>query len=167
MAADLVDNGLRGLTPTLSPGEERFILTYVENGGNARAAYLMSFGETDTPIARAYSLLARPEIAGRINELMNVLDMQHMLSLQGHMQELAEIRDTAKVQGSLKVALAAEVKRGEAAGLYVGKTGAAVVVHNNPPPSSPDRLSRLAERLVSLNQRPESVVDVQARVVEE
>lgn len=83
------------------------------------------------------------------------------------MQELAEIRDAAKAAGSLKVSLAAEVKRGEVSGLYIGKTGANLAIINPPTAPAPDRLSKLAERLVSLNQRSEGVVDVAARVVEE
>ena len=40
--------------------------------------------------------------------------------------ELADIRDLAKDQGNLKVALDSEVQRGKVAGFYVGKSDAAL-----------------------------------------
>jgi len=151
----------------LSPQEEAFVLAYIEHGGNSAAAYKASFGEdAEYATAQASILLRRPEVSSRIRELNDTIAEAACLSLAAHMQQLAEIRDVAKAQGSLKVSLAAEVKRGEVAGLYVGKTGAAVVVNNNSTPQ-PDRLTRLASRLTNLNSKSSDAVDVQARVIGE
>jgi hypothetical protein len=106
----------------LSLEEDTFALAVVEYGGNLRAAFTAVFGpETKNPQAKAQIMLARPNIRARVQELLTASSDACLISLSSHLMELAEIRDVAKVQGAVKVALGAEKARGEAAGFYKTK----------------------------------------------
>lgn len=63
-------------------------------------------------------IIARPQVATRIKMLSSVITESHLIGLGSHLIELAHIRDLAKKQGQLKVALAAERSRGEVVGMY-------------------------------------------------
>lgn len=105
--------------PPLSSEQDEFVLAYIETGGNAGAAYRLVFGENaHSPAAKGHALLALPQVQARLAELTEAVSAQALISIGSHMQELAVIRDMAKVQGQLKVALQAERSRGEVAGLY-------------------------------------------------
>jgi len=103
----------------LSVDEDTFALAVIECNGNVRLAYRMAFGENAlSPMANGQKLLSKPAVLARINELSSTIKESALISLGGHLVELAEIRDLAKSQGQLKVALVAERTRGEVAGLY-------------------------------------------------
>lgn len=119
----------------LTTEEDTFALAVIEHGGNLRAAYLDTFGENSkNPLAKARVLLARPEIAARVQELTIAVADASLISLGSHMMELAEIRDLGKVTGQLKTALEAEKMRGVAAGLYNGKGGSGSPGNNSANP---------------------------------
>jgi len=106
----------------LSVDEDSFCLAMVECSGNVAAAYRMAFGEEARyPGSKGKELLARPNIQSRIRELSTAVEDTTLFSLGTHLMELATIRDMAKLQGQLKVALQAERTRGEATGLYQQK----------------------------------------------
>lgn len=108
--------------PALTLDEDTFCLAVIEYGGNLRKAFQEVWGEdVRQPTARARALIARPEIQVRIQDLGSSVTEQSLISLGGHMVELAEIRDLAKAQGNTKDALASEIARGKVAGFYVGK----------------------------------------------
>lgn len=105
--------------PPLSVDEDSFALAYIEHGGNVAQAFRDVFGmEVSSPTARGQALLAKPQVVARINELSTAVKDSALVSAGIHLQELAVIRDLAKHQGQLKVALQAERNRGEVAGLY-------------------------------------------------
>lgn len=105
--------------PPLSVDEDSFALAVIEYGGNLASAYRSVFGDdAKAPTARGQALLALPQIQYRIQELSTTIKEAALVSLGSHVQELAQIRDMAKVQGQLKVALQAERTRGEVTGLY-------------------------------------------------
>lgn len=105
--------------PALTIDEDSFALAVTECGGNVADAYRMVFGaDTKMAFARGQSLLAQPNVAYRVRELQAVMKEQTLISIGTHLQELAVIRDLAKNQGQLKVALSAERTRGEVSGLY-------------------------------------------------
>lgn len=105
--------------PPLSTDEDSFALAFIEYGGNLAAAYRSVFGEdVKSPTARGQALLILPQVQHRIAELSNTVKEASLVSLGSHVQELAVIRDMAKLQGQLKVALQAERTRGEVTGLY-------------------------------------------------
>lgn len=112
--------------PQLTAQEDTFALAVIEYGGNLRRAYEEAFGIGDsTPVAKARALMARPEIALRIRDITESVQEGALVSLGSHLVELADIRDLAKAQGQLKVALNAEEARGRVAGFYIGKEGPA------------------------------------------
>jgi len=105
--------------PPLSVDEDSFALAVVEYGGNVSLAYKSVFGDdVRSPGARGQALMALPQIQYRIQELTTTVKESAMVSMGMHLQELATIRDMAKLQGQLKIALQAERTRGEATGLY-------------------------------------------------
>lgn len=112
--------------PRLTLDEDTFCLAVIEYGGNLRKAFQEVYGvEVSQPTARARALIARPEIAVRIQDLGASVTEQSLISIGSHMVELAEIRDLSKAQGNVKTALDAEVQRGKVAGFYVGKSDSA------------------------------------------
>lgn len=109
---------------TLTAEEDTFALGVIEYGGNLRKAYEEAFGlGARNPLAKARELLNRPEVAFRIRDITEVVQENALVSLGSHLMELADIRDLAKSQGALKVALNAEEARGRVAGFYIGKEG--------------------------------------------
>ena len=105
--------------PSLTTEQDSFALAYIEHGGNTSLAYKDVFGKgASQPNARGQELLALPQVAARIRQLSANIKEVALVSLGMHLQELAEIRDLAKIQGQLKVALSAERTRGEVTGLY-------------------------------------------------
>jgi phage terminase small subunit len=63
-----------------------------------------------------------PKIQARINELQKRAANRVSLTLSSHLTDLKDIRDQALQNGSYSSAVAAEVARGKAAGLYVNKS---------------------------------------------
>lgn len=151
------------LTRILSPDEDNFALAVVEYSGNVRAAYTSVYGEDRNATARGKALMALPHIAARIAELNGTVRESALISVESHLVELANIRDLAKATGSLKVALAAERSRGEVAGFYVTR-----VQENLPQAPGVDRLTRLADRLITLQRNivNQGAVDVPHQVVQ-
>lgn len=109
----------------LSLDEDNFALAIIEYGGNLRKAYTAVFGDAYNPMARARELMGRSDIALRIRDITESVHESALISLGSHLVELAGIRDLAKDQGNLKVALDSEVQRGKVAGFYIGKSDAA------------------------------------------
>lgn len=105
--------------PALTSTDHSFALCIIEYGGNLGAAYRAAFGaESTNPVAKAREMLLRPEVAKRILELTMAVEESALISLGSHLTQLAEIRDLGIKTNQLKVALSAEVQRGEAAGYY-------------------------------------------------
>lgn len=108
----------------LSAQEDTFALGVIEYGGNLRQAYEYAFGVgVPNPTAKGRALLNDPRIAARIRDITEAVHDSALISLGGHLVELADIRDLAKYQGQLKVALSAEEARGRVVGYYIGKEG--------------------------------------------
>lgn len=109
--------------PPLTVDEDTFCLAVIEYGGNLGAAYRAAFGADGLAVARARELITRPEVAKRIHELTVITEEHALVSLGSHLVKLAELRDMAADSKQFKVAVDAEVKRAEAAGLYGAKAG--------------------------------------------
>jgi hypothetical protein len=105
--------------PPCTIEEDTFALAIVESGGNVRSAYAMTFGGDEPfPIAKGNMLLMKPQVAFRVRDLVHTVKDSELISLASHLGELADIRDLAKSSGQLKTALAAEISRGNAVGIY-------------------------------------------------
>jgi hypothetical protein len=151
------------LTRILSPDEDNFALAVIEYGGNVKAAYVATFGEHPHATAKGRQLLNYPHIAARVAELNGTVRESALISIESHMVELANIRDLAKAMGSLKVALAAEESRGKVAGFYITR-----VEDNTPQNVGVDKLTRLADRLVTLQRNivNQGATDVPHQIVQ-
>lgn len=68
-----------------------------------------------------YTMLNRDDVQLRIAEIVAYISHIHSLDMSSHMEELYNIRESAKANGKWAVALAAEIARGRVAGLYVKK----------------------------------------------
>jgi phage terminase small subunit len=106
----------------LTPKQEGFVLAYYETG-NACEAYRrvydarnMSPSSMDKEVRL---LLKHPLITPRLKELAERREAKALLSLEEHMEKLAELRDKAEERGQISAAIAAEVKRGELRRFYV------------------------------------------------
>lgn len=144
----------------LSAEEDMFALAVIQYGGNLSAAYKEAYGPSPTAAAQARILMLKPAVIRRIRDLNSSVHQSDLITIESHLVELAIIRDMAKHQGMLKVALNAEESRGKVIGLYVGKGDNA--------PQTPPAIDKLAQRL--LNMMPRNMdnlepVDVESREV--
>jgi phage terminase small subunit len=112
--------------PALTPEEDDFALAFVQSGGNLQSAYRMAVNpEEHYAKAKGLIIAGRRNVQARIKAIAAAVDDSVLISMGAHLNELAEIRDLGKARGELKVALDAEVKRGEVTGLYVKHAAAA------------------------------------------
>lgn len=109
----------------LTPKQEAFALAYVETG-NASEAYRRAYNaekmKPETVNKRASELMANGEVAGRLGELRKPAADACAVTLEGHLRRLAELCGKAEEEGKYSAAVAAEIARGKAAGLYVERT---------------------------------------------
>ena len=64
-------------------------------------------------------MLDNPKVISRLEALREQAARRALLTLERHLEELATLRDEARAEGRYSAAIAAEIARGKAAGLYV------------------------------------------------
>lgn len=105
--------------------QERFARTFVQQGCSAadayRAAYDCAQSKPATVQRRAHELLANSKIAAMVAELRARANAAVVVTLNGHLRDLQELRDQARMAGAYGPAVRAEEARGKAAGLVVEK----------------------------------------------
>lgn len=105
--------------------QENFCLAYIETG-NASEAYRRAYNvdrmKPDSINREAKALIDNPKIASRLEELRKPAREAAGVTLEGHLKELAELRDLAKNDGKYGPAIQAEMARGKASGLYVERS---------------------------------------------
>lgn len=110
---------------TTTPKREAFALA-VASGKTQADAYRAAFSaekmKPSTIWSRASVLMADNEVKARVAELRKPVAERAQLTLQSHLNNLEALRDEAIKTSQLGAAIAAEVARGKAAGLYVIKT---------------------------------------------
>lgn len=85
-----------------------------------RKAYPRSLKWKQEAVWSEASTLAKdPKVCQRVAELRARAAEANAVTLEGHVAELAELREAAKRAGQLSAAIQAEVARGKASGLYV------------------------------------------------
>src|SRR5215813_9121833 len=137
----------------LTQKQEKFCLGYIETG-NASEAYRRAYNTANmkdaTVHVKASELLGDGKVTGRLAELRKAAEEKALLTLEGHLKELAEIRDLAKKKGQLPAAIKAEELRGRLSGLYAD-TDHARAKHDQTPqsphPDSPDGLDHFRDIL--------------------
>jgi len=108
----------------LTPKQEKFCLAYIETGNASesyRIAYDASNMKPETINRNAKQLLDNNKIATRLNEIQESARKAAQVTLQSHLEDLKRLRDMAVAKGKFSVAVAAEIARGKAAGLYSEK----------------------------------------------
>ena len=127
----------------LTPKQESFCIAYIETG-NASEAYRRSYGASkmkpETIAKRASELLDDGKIAGRIQEIRAPAVKKAEITLEQHLIDLKHLRDLAESAEKFGPAIAAEIARGKAAGLYVEN------LNVNVTDALADRLSRAKSR---------------------
>ena len=113
----------------LTQKQEKFCTEFVQCG-NAAEAYRRSYDARkmqDVSVWNASSrLMADSKICERIKELQDAAAKEAKVTLEGHLNKLAELRDMAIEDGQWNAAITAEVSRGKAAGLYTDRLKADV-----------------------------------------
>ena len=97
-----------------------------------RAAYDAGRMSPATVNRKAYDLLANGKIAARLVELRAPAAELAQISLGAHLAALKDVYTAALAQGQYSAAVAAEVARGKACGLYVVKVEAAAKINLGP-----------------------------------
>jgi len=119
----------------LTPKQEAFAQG-VASGKTQADAYRASFSaskmKAETIQQAASRLMADSKVSARVAELRKPIADASQVTLEGHLSRLSELSDLAEKEGKYSAAVAAEVARGKAAGLYVEKialnTGVTVVL---------------------------------------
>lgn len=106
----------------LTEKQERFCLAYIETGNASesyRRAYSCERSKQETINRTAKELIDRPKIAARIAEVRAPAVKNAQVSLEQHLNDLKRLRDLAEASEKYGPAIAAEIARGKASGLYV------------------------------------------------
>lgn len=106
----------------LTPKQEKFCVEYVKTG-SATEAYRLAYDAgkmKPTSIhSNANKLIGNTEIALRVAELRAPAAKKAQITLESHLDRLAHLSEMAESANQMGAAIAAEVSRGKAVGLYV------------------------------------------------
>jgi len=117
----LVNPKTKGLTEK----QEKFCRIYAtEDVTRTEAARMAGFGEGTAAWAASRFLNGRdyPHVLARVAEIKEELAKKYEVSFDGHVRQLAKIRDMALETGNSTAAVAAEKSRGQVAGLYISRS---------------------------------------------
>lgn len=110
---------------SLTPKQEAFCRHLVKDGLTQAEAYRRSYNtanmKPETIHKRASELLKGREVLGRVEQLREAVAKAVTVTVQGHLTDLADLRDEARQAGAFAPAVTAEVARGKVAGLYTEK----------------------------------------------
>ena len=109
----------------LTPKQERFA-TEVASGKTQGDAYRLAFNVRPDTLAAtvlrsASKLMADPTISTRVDELRVPVAEKAQITLEGHLNDLKDLRDKAAKENQFSAAISAEIARGKAAGVNVEK----------------------------------------------
>jgi hypothetical protein len=138
----------------LTQRQEAFCLAFIELGNASeayRCAYKPKKATAKTINEEASRLLADPKVSARVAELRAGAAERAGFTLEQHLETLATLRDLARDEKAWAPAIQAEVKRGEAAGLYPDR-GKAINV-NFPLPTKAEPVSETAQWLADVTKQ--------------
>lgn len=105
----------------LTQRQENFCLAYIETG-NASEAYRKAYNAVRSSEKsvweNASKLLNNTKVISRLEKLRAKAADRAIITLECHLEELKTLRDEARAEGRYNAAIAAEIARGKAAGLY-------------------------------------------------
>jgi phage terminase small subunit len=138
----------------LTPKQEKFCLVYIETG-NASEAYRQAYSAGKMSAASinrtAKELMDNPKIASRVKELQAPAAEKAQVTLEQHLNDLKRLRDLAESDQKWQAAIAAEVNRGKASGLYTEKheVAGAVDVNHSVSPAVAEKMHEIYEQKTS------------------
>lgn len=110
---------------TLTQKQVNFCNAYLEQG-NASDAYRQAYNaenmKAETVNRRAHELMSNGKIKARIEEMRENAAQGAQVTLESHLNRLAELSLAAQENGQYSAAINAEIARGKAAGLYTEKS---------------------------------------------
>ena len=123
------------VSPTLTRKQEAFCQAMLTTN-NASDAYRVAYDagrmNPATVHRKAHDVLANGKVAARLAELRAPAAELARISLGSHLDALKAVYDAALAAGQYSAAVAAEVARGKAGGLYVVKVEAAGKINLGP-----------------------------------
>lgn len=109
---------------TLTAKQEAFAQAVV-TGKTQADAYRHAFNATkmkaETIQSKACLLMADGKVRARVAELRKPVVEAAQITLAAHLSRLSDLSDKAEKEGKYSAAVAAEIARGKASGLYVEK----------------------------------------------
>ena len=108
----------------LTEKQEKFCRIYAtEDVTRTEAARLAGYSESAVHTVGSRFLNGKdfPQIVARVAELKEELSKKYEVTFDGHIRQLARIRDMALDKGNYTAAVAAEKSRGQAAGIYISR----------------------------------------------
>ena len=131
----------------ITPKQEEFCRLYVcEDISQTEAALKAGYSKKSAHAIASQLLNGQryPHVVNRIRELKIELSKKYEVTFEGHVKKLAEIRDEAMKNGNYPAAVAAETKRGQAAGLYIDRKE---ILHGNIDQMSREQVIEAIEKL--------------------
>lgn len=108
----------------LTPKQEKFCREFIKDG-NASAAYRRAYDVKTTKIESVHKmsslLMANVLVASRIKEIQDRIKKATVITIESHMERLAQIGESAYLDGKYTAAQACEVARGRVSGFYIEK----------------------------------------------
>ena len=108
----------------LTPKQEKFSQS-VASGKSQADAYRLAYNagnmKEETVWSNASVLMADNKVSARVDEIRKPIVESAQFTLDQHLINLMSLRDKAAEDGKWGAAIAAEIGRGKAAGLYVNK----------------------------------------------
>ena len=112
-------------TPTLTEGQMKFAELLIYEAGRLSPAECAFKAGYKTRSRQAASELRNPKIyplvAKYINDLRSEVQEKYGIDYQGHLQEMAKLREESRKHKQFSPAITAEKYRGQVGGLYVDR----------------------------------------------
>jgi phage terminase small subunit len=109
---------------TLTAKQEAFCAAYIATG-NASEAYRSAYNaktmKASSVNREAKALTDNPKIAARLVQMRAPVLEASQMTLESHLQRLADLSAAAEEEGKYAAAVAAEISRGKASGFYTEK----------------------------------------------
>ena len=121
--------------------QETFCLANIETGNACEAyrrAYDCESASAATIKREASRLLDNPTIATTLTALRAPVIQAAQVTLAGHLNDLASLRDKAADAGLYSAAISAEIARGKAAGVYIERIEQSITMRKLEPLTAED-----------------------------
>jgi phage terminase small subunit len=105
----------------MTPRQKKFVSEYAKDLNATQAAVRAGYSEK-TAKQIGSRLLTDVDVKKAVEARQAAVAERNDITIDGHIETLAALRDAAKLEKQYSAAINAEVKRGEVAGFYVKRT---------------------------------------------